>query len=107
MLSARLNLLRLLSPVAVPRLKLQTCLGSKKKQFCSVHTTIGLDLLASIGGIVNCLFLIGACSGFSSLGWALINCQLFLGVLLGLSMLTEPIGSARIVVVWLLQMKCT
>ena len=47
-----------------------------------VHTTIGLDLLASIGGIVSCLFLVGACSGFFSLGWALINCQLFSGVLL-------------------------
>ncbi len=28
-----------------------------------VHTTIGLDLLASIGGIVSCLFLVGACNG--------------------------------------------
>ena len=44
-----------------------------------VHTTIGLDLLASIGGIVSCLFLVGACSGFYSLGWALINCQFVLG----------------------------
>ena len=66
-----------------------------------VHTTIGLDLLASIGGIVSCLFLVGACSGFFSLGWALINCQLFPDVLLGLSTLQEPIGSAHIVVVWL------
>ena len=32
-----------------------------------VHTTIGLDLLASIGGIVSCMFLVGACSGFYSL----------------------------------------
>ena len=37
-----------------------------------IHTTIGLDLLASIGGIVSSLFLAGACSGFYSLGWALI-----------------------------------
>ena len=44
---------------------------------------------------------------FLSLGWALINCQLFSGVLLGVSMLPEPIGSAHIVVVWLLQMNCT
>ncbi len=72
-----------------------------------VHTTIGLDLLAGIGGIVSCLFLVGACSGFYSLGWALINCQSFSGVLLGVSMLPEPIGSAHIVVVWLLQMNCT
>ena len=48
-----------------------------------VHTTIDLDLLASIGGIVSCMFLVGACSGFYSLGWALINCRLFLDVLLG------------------------
>ncbi len=72
-----------------------------------VHTTIGLDLLAGTGGIVSCMFLVGACSGFYSLGWALINCQLFSGVLLGVSMLPEPIGSAHIVVVWLLQMNCT
>ena len=72
-----------------------------------VHTTIGLDLLAGTGGIVSCLFLVGACSGFYSLGWALINCQSFSGVLLGVSMLPEPIGSAHIVVVWLLQMNCT
>jgi len=64
-----------------------------------VYTTIGLDLSASVGGIVSCLFLVGACSGFFSLGWALINCQLFLDVLLGVSMLPEPIGSAHIVVV--------
>jgi len=73
----------------------------------SASCTIGLDLLASIGGIVSCLFLVGACSGFFSLGWALINCQLFSGVLLGVSMLPEPIGSAHVVVVWLWQMNCT
>ena len=28
-----------------------------------VHTTIGLDLSAGIGSVVNCLFLVGACSG--------------------------------------------
>ncbi len=72
-----------------------------------VHTTIGLGLLAGTCGIVSCLFLVGACSGFYSLGWALINCQLLSGVLLGVSMLPEPIGSAHIVVVWLLQMNCT
>ena len=72
-----------------------------------VHTTIGLDLLASIGGIVSCLYLLGACSGFYSLGWALISCQLFSDLLLGVSMLPEPIGSAHVVVVWLLQMNCT
>ena len=52
----------------------------------------------------GCLFLEGACSGFYSLDLALISCQLFLGVLLVLS---EPVGSAHIVVVWLLQMSCT
>ena len=72
-----------------------------------VHTTIGLDHLAGIGGIVSCLFLVGACSGFYNLGWALITCQLFSGVLLGPSMLPEPTGSAHVVVVWLLQMNCT
>ena len=53
------------------------------------------------------LLQVGACSGFFSLGWALIDCQLFSGVLLGVSMLPEPIGSAHIVVVWLWQMNCT
>ena len=72
-----------------------------------VHTTIGFDLLASIGGTVSCLFLVGACSGFYSLGWALISWQLFSDVLLGVSTLSEPIGSAHIVVAWLLQMNCT
>ncbi len=28
------------------------------------HTIIGLGLSASVGGIVSCLFLVGACSGF-------------------------------------------
>ena len=72
-----------------------------------VHTTIGLDVLAGTSGIVSCLFLVGACSGFYNLGWALINCQLFSGVLQAVSMLPEPIGFAHIVVVWLLQMNCT
>ncbi len=63
--------------------------------------------LAGTGGIVSCLFLVGACSGSYSLGWALINCQSFSGVLLGVSMMPEPIESAHIVVVWLLQMNCT
>ncbi len=72
-----------------------------------VHTTIGLDRLAGIGGFLSCLFLVGACSGFFSTGWAVIKCQLFSGVLLGVSMLPEPIGSAHIVVLWLLQMNCT
>ena len=53
------------------------------------HATIGLNLLASIGGIVGCLFLVGACSGFYSLDLALISCRLFLNVLLVLS---EPVG---------------
>ncbi len=64
-----------------------------------VHTTICLDLLASIGGIFGCLFLVGACSGFYSLGWALISCQLFSDVLLVVSMLPEPVGFAYSVAV--------
>ena len=44
-----------------------------------VHTTIGLDLLAGTGGIVSCMFLVGACSGFYSLGWALIKLPIVLG----------------------------
>ena len=71
------------------------------------HTTIGLDLSASIGGIVSCLFLVGACSGFYRLDLALISCQLVLTVLLGANVLPGPVGSAHIVVVWLLQMNYT
>ena len=65
------------------------------------HTTIGSDLLASIGGNASCLFLVGACSCFYSLDnvMALINCQLFSAVLLEASVLPEPVGSAHIVVV--------
>ena len=68
------------------------------------HTTIALDILASIGGIVGCLFLVGACSGFYSLHLALISRQSFLGVLL---VFPGPVGSAHIVVVRLLQLNCT
>jgi hypothetical protein len=71
------------------------------------HTITGSGLLASIGGIVSCLFLVGACSGFYNLDLVLISCHLFLAVLLGASMLPGLVGSAHIVVVWLLQMKCT
>ena len=38
-----------------------------------VHTTTGLDLVASIGGIVSCLFLVGACSGFYQFGWNVVS----------------------------------
>ena len=71
------------------------------------HTIIGSGLLASIGGIVSCLFLVGACRGFYSLNLVLISCQLFLAVSLGASMLPGLVGSARLVVVWLLQKKFT
>ena len=50
------------------------------------------------------LFLVGACSGFCSLDLAFVSCQLFSDVMLGASVLPEPVGSAHIVVVWLLQM---
>ncbi len=67
--------------------------------------TIGLNLVAGIGGIVSCPFLVGAYKGFYSGN----SCQLplFLAVLLGASMLLGPVGFAHIVVVWLLRMKCT
>ena len=94
-------------PCIVPEQPL--LLGLLHVHIC-VYTPIGLDL---IGGIVSCLFLVGACSGFFSklfrlpAQWALINCQLFSDVFLGVSMLPEPLGFAHIVVVWLLQMNCT
>ena len=77
---------------AVPGLEIGTIVGGSKVEPCvsiwaapmtmscivpeqpillgllHVHTTIGLNLLASIGGIVSYLFLVGACSGFYSLG---------------------------------------
>ncbi len=71
------------------------------------HTIIGFSPSASIGAIVSYLFLVGACSDFYSLDLVLISCQLFLAGLLEACMLPGPIGCAHIVVVWLLQMKCT
>ncbi len=68
------------------------------------HTIIGLRLLASIGGPVTYLFLVDACSAFCTSDLVLIDCQLYLAVLLGASMLPGPVGCAHIVVVWLLQM---
>ena len=47
--------------------------------FSHAHTIIGLGLSASVGGIVSCLFLVGACSSFYSQDLVLISCQLFFG----------------------------
>ncbi len=64
--------------------------------------------LASVGSCstVSYLFSADACSAFYSSDLVLINCQLYLAVLLGVSMLPEVVGCAHIVVVWLLQMSC-
>jgi len=55
-------------------------------------TTINLNLLASIGAVVSCLFLSGKCSGFYSLDSALNSCQFVLAILMGASVLPGPVG---------------
>ena len=68
------------------------------------HAIICLHLAASIGGIVSCLFLVGACRVLYKIR---LGSPIVLGRLLGDSMLPGLLGSARIAVVWLLQMKST
>ena len=68
-----------------------------------VHTTIGLDLSAGIGGVVSCLFL----QRFLQLRLGSHQLPIVLGRFAGGQHVARAIGSAHIVVVWLLQMKCT
>ena len=48
--------------------------------YAYVHMSSGLSLIAHAEGIVSflCLGLPGACSGFCSLGWAVMACRLLL-----------------------------
>ena len=66
-----------------------------------------LDLLASVGDTVSCLFLVGVCNAFYSSGLALTTCILLLVGFLGANMLQELTGYARIVVELLLPMNHT
>ena len=65
----------------------------------------GLSLVAHVGGIVSFLFLGGACSGFYSLGWAVMACRLLLAVWLVLAVWTGLTGFVWIATVVLLVMK--
>ena len=69
------------------------------------HTSSALSLIAYIGGIVSFLFLGGACSGFCTLGWAVMACQLLLAVWLVLAVQTGPTGFVWLATVVLLAMK--
>ena len=71
----------------------------------AVPIIIGLGPIASGGAIVNCLFLVDACSGFCTLGLPRTVCPLSLADL-G-NMLTEGTGCVSIAVVMQLQMNCT
>ncbi len=53
---------------------------------CPAHMSSGFGLIVHVDAIVSCLFLVGACSAFCSLGWVVMVCQLLLAVWLGLVM---------------------
>ena len=56
------------------------------KRLFHAHTSSGLSLIAHVAGIVNLLFLGGACSDICSLGWAVMACRLLLAGWLALAM---------------------
>ena len=71
----------------------------------SVALTIaGLNLLASVGGTVNFLYLVGVCNGSYSSGLALTICLLLLVGFPGTNMLQGLTMYARTVVALLLLM---
>ena len=69
------------------------------------HTSSGSSLIARVEGIASFLFLGGACSGFCSLGWAVMACQLLLAVWLVLAMWTGLTGFVWLATVVQLAMK--
>ena len=75
----------------------------------SAHTSSGSSLIAHVEGIASFMFLGGACSGFCSLGWAVMACELLLVVWLVLAMWTGLTGFVWLatVTVVLLAMKST
>jgi hypothetical protein len=69
-----------LAPMTMP------CIVLEQPQLLELllaNTVIGFSLLASIGGTISYLFLVGACSAFCNLDLVLMNCQLCLAILLG------------------------
>ena len=85
-----------------------TVLGQPRLLGLSAALTItGLDLLASVGDTVSCLFLVLACNAFYSSNLALTTCLLLLVGFLGTDMLQELTGYARTVVELLLPMNYT
>ena len=79
---------------------------SELKGLFHAHTSSGLSLIARVGGIVNFLFLGGACSDVCSLGWAVMACQLLLAGWLAQAMWTGLKGFVWLATVVLLAMKC-
>ena len=85
-----------------------TVLGQPRLLELSAALTItGLDLLASVGDTVSCLFLAGICNAFYSLDLLLITCLLSLVNFPGTNMLRELTGYAHTVVALLLPMSYT
>jgi hypothetical protein len=70
------------------------------------HITTGFSLTASVGAIVNCLFLVGACSAFCNSGCLHTRCLLSLAALRVDSMWIGQTRSALTVLLGLLQMNC-
>ena len=85
-----------------------TVLGQPRLLGLSAALTItGLDLLASVGDTLSCLFLVGVCNAFCSSGLVPTTCLLLLVGFLGTNMLQGLTGYARTVVGLLLQMSYT
>ena len=80
-----------------------TVLGQPHLLGLSAALTIsGLDLLASVGNTVSCLFLAGVCDAFSSSDLLLTTCLLLLVDIPNTNMLRELTGYAHTVVASLL-----
>ena len=80
-----------------------TVLGQPRLLGLSAALTItGLDLLASVGNTVSCLFLAGVCNAFYSSGLLLTACPLLLVDFPGTNMLRELTGYAHTTVASLL-----
>ena len=106
------RLMRLLMPCVhiYMALPITACivLGQPRLLGLSVAPIItGLNLSASVDGIVNCLFLVDACNAFCSSGLGLTVCLLLLVDLPVANMLPGLIGYAHTVGVLLLPMNYT
>ena len=79
---------------------------TKKSLRATSNWSNGLGPIVHVDAIVSCLFLVGACSAFCSLGWVVMVYLLLLAVWLGLVMSAGLRGFAHVAAVVLLGMKC-